>query len=202
MVNHIPRGGTVDHPFIRIHVLPGGALPMRQTPEAIGYDVYARAIVSPTQMDPANPNLRLTVFDFITIPDDEHVRGQVFDLPGRDGRELVYRLAPNESVLVGVGFVTQMTYPMSYWVAPRSGLASKYGIQVTNAPGTVGPDYRGEAGVLVLNRGPHHFDLRRGMRIAQIIFQTAIIPSFDHVETFEELAQTQRHTGGFGSTGL
>ena len=109
---------------------------------------------------------------------------------------------PQESVLVGIGFVTQMTFPMFYWVAPRSGLASKWGITVTNAPGTVDPDYRGEAGVLVFNRNNSPFDLKYNMRIAQIIFQTALIPDFTVVTNSYELEGTRRGTGGFGSTGL
>lgn len=188
---------------VKVFTLPGGAMPERQTSGAIGFDVRARAIVSATDMDTVNPNLRRTVFDFQTIPADERVRGQVFELPsGNGGRELVYRLQPGESVLVGIGFVTEMTFPTFYWVAPRSGLAAKFNIQVTNAPGTVDPDYRGEAGVLVLNRGPNAFDLRRNMRIAQIIFTTALIPDFDEVTNFTDLGGSERHTGGFGSTGL
>lgn len=188
---------------VKIFRLPGGIAPKRQTEGAIGFDVYARAIVSPADMDPANPNLRKTIFDFQNIPIDERVRGQVFELPnGSGGRELVYRMNPGESVLVGIGFVTEMVFPWFYWVAPRSGLASKYYIQVTNAPGTVDPDYRGEAGVLLLNRGSNHFDLRQNMRIAQIIFSEAKIPDFEDVPFFSDLTPTGRDTGGFGHTGL
>ena len=118
-----------------------------------------------------------------------------------DGK-LVYRMDPQESVLVGIGFVTEMQFPMFYWVAPRSGLASKWGITVTNAPGTVDPDYRGEAGVLVYNRKQKPFDLKHEMRIAQIIFQEAIIPEMCQVNAFEDFLVTKRGVGGFGSTGL
>src|SRR3989344_9526535 len=141
---------------IRMHILPGGKIPVRQTDGAIGFDVYLRAIVSATEMDQRNKNFRKTLFDFNMIVEQEaaqHVHAI------EDG-ELVYRMDPGESVLVGIGFVTEMKFPMFYWVAPRSGLASKYGITVTNAPGTVDPDYRGEAGVLVYNRNEKHFDLR------------------------------------------
>ncbi|MDE1970090.1 MAG: dUTP diphosphatase [Patescibacteria group bacterium] len=109
---------------------------------------------------------------------------------------------PGESVLVGIGFITEMPYPMFYWVAPRSGLASRHGITVTNAPGTVDPDYRGEAGVLIYNRSEYPFDLKHNMRIAQIIFSNALIPNLVPMETFEELTATKRGSGGFGSTGL
>lgn len=109
---------------------------------------------------------------------------------------------PLESVLVGIGFVTALPFPMFYWVAPRSGLASKWGITVTNAPGTVDPDYRGEAGVLVYNRNDKPFALKRGMRIAQIIFQTALLPQFETITDYRQLPSSVRGAGGFGSTGL
>ncbi|MFO0718967.1 MAG: dUTP diphosphatase [Candidatus Paceibacterota bacterium] len=185
-------------PNIKVYALPGGHLPERQTDGAVGYDVYARAIVSASEMDQSNPNLRKTLFDFREVPKDPVVAKKVHMLNDR----LVYRMEPGESVLVGIGFVTEMPYPLFYWVAPRSGLASKWGITVTNAPGTVDPDYRGEAGVLVYNRNETSFDLEHNMRIAQILFQWAIIPEITEVATFEDLGQTRRGTGGFGSTGL
>ena len=184
---------------VRICILPGGHLPERKTSGAIGYDVYLRAIISPTEMDLENPNLRKTLFDFKTVPPDELVARHVKEV---DRGKLVYRMDPGESVLVGIGFMTEMPYPMFYWVAPRSGLASRHGITVTNAPGTVDPDYRGEAGVLIYNRNSLCFDLEHGMRIAQIIFQVAIIPDIVEVSSVEDLDRTQRGIGGFGSTGL
>jgi dUTP pyrophosphatase len=183
---------------VRIYTLPGGKMPERQTAGAIGYDVCIRAVVSPSELDPLNLNLRKTLFDFKNRPDDELIAQQVFLVDD----ELVYRMNPGESVLIGIGFVTEMIFPMFYWVAPRSGLSSKYGITVTNAPGTVDPDYRGEAGVLVYNRTVNTFDLRHDMRIAQIIYQNALIPETEEVSAYEELGATVRGAGGFGSTGL
>ncbi|MEI6528630.1 MAG: dUTP diphosphatase [bacterium] len=183
---------------VSIFELPGGKIPERKTGGAIGYDTYLRAIVSAHDMDKENPNLRQTLFDFKTRPTDPKVARQVFKVRG----ELVYRMRPHESVLVGIGFVTKMPFPMFYWVAPRSGLAAKWGITVTNAPGTVDPDYRGEAGVLVYNRNRTTFDLKHNMRIAQIIYQRALIPTIITVKSMKKLGQTRRGTGGFGSTGL
>lgn len=185
-------------PPVKIHLLPDGKMPERQTAGAIGFDVYLRAIVSPTEMDPIHSYLRKTLFDFRTRPADQAVARQVVEVDSR----LMYRMEPGESVLVGIGFITEMEFPMFYWVAPRSGLASKWGITVTNAPGTVDPDYRGEAGVLVYNRNSIPFDLQSGIRIAQIIFQYAIIPGFRLVSSRTALQLTFRDTGGFGSTGL
>ena len=89
---------------VPVHVLPGGKLPKRQTEGAIGFDVCARAIVSPVEMDPEQPNLRKTLFDFVNPPKDpiaaDHVR--------KENGHWVYRMDPGESVLVGIGFVTAM----------------------------------------------------------------------------------------------
>ncbi len=189
---------------VLLHVLPGGRIPERQTDGAVGYDVYARAIVSAHTMDPENPNLRQSLFDFKNPPFNPDVVRHVMkqDFNEGNGDELIYLMDPGESVLVGIGFITAMSFPMFYWVAPRSGLASKWGITVTNAPGTVDPDYRGEAGVLVYNRNETPFALRCGMRIAQIIFQRALMPEIETVDRAEDLPITSRGPGGFGSTGL
>lgn len=191
-------------PTIQLFVLPGGKLPKRQTEGAIGYDVHLRAVVSPFGMDPQNPSLRKTLFDFSRkpAPSEDFEEMQAARHVHEEDGELVYRLGPGESVLVGAGFATAMPDGLFYWVAPRSGLASKHRITVTNAPGTVDPDYRGEAGVLVLNIGEKHFDLRHNMRIAQVIFQWAVFPKVDEVTSYAELSSTDRGAGGFGSTGL
>ncbi|MFZ5391525.1 MAG: dUTP diphosphatase [Patescibacteria group bacterium] len=181
---------------VKIHLLAGGQLPERQTEGAIGFDVRIRAIVSATEMDINNPHLRKTIFDFKKIPPELKKRVT------KKSNSLIYLLKPSESVLVGIGFITAMPFPMFYWVAPRSGLASKYGITVTNAPGTVDPDYRGEAGVLVLNRSKKTFELSQGMRIAQIIFQYANIPTLNIINNYLDLPNTIRSAGGFGHTGL
>jgi len=183
---------------IKIHLLPDGKYPRRMTEGAVGYDVSIRSIVCPFDKDKDNKILRKTLFDFKHMPDDPSARKHIVEVDG----ELVYRMNHGESVLVGIGFITEMEFPMFYWVAPRSGLAAKYGITVTNAPGTVDPDYRGEAGVLVYNRDNPTFDLRQNMRIAQIIFQEALIPDFIEVDTHEELIESKRGSGGFGSTDI
>lgn len=188
-------------PIVDIYVVPGGRMPERKTKGAIGYDAYLRAIVDPFEMEP-DGILRKLIFDFETIPDDEYIKGHVSWEPREDGKgtELVYWLEPGESVLVGIGFITAMEFPMFYWAAPRSGWAAKYRINLANAPGTIDPDYRGEAGILVVNQGRKRFALRRGMRIAQCIFSKAIIPQLHVVSSRDELGETARGSGGFGST--
>ncbi len=196
-----------ENPKVQILLLPGGSLPERMTAGAIGFDVRLRALVSAWEMDPAEPRLRMTTFDFVRMPvpnGDRNIAGSASKEPTEDGTgtELVYRLDPGKTVLGGIGFVTAMQFPMYYWIAPRSGLAAKYHVQVTNAPGTVDPDYRGEAAVSILNGGEEPFKIRRGMRIAQIIFQKAEIPDFEAVSEWGKLSSTDRGAGGFGSTGL
>lgn len=187
---------------IKMHVLPGGKMPERKTIGAGGYDVSLRAIVSAYEMEnatPGKPSLRKTLFDFENIPNDPEVARHI--IKTKEG--LVYRMDPGESVLVGIGFLTEMNMPLLYWVAPRSGLASRDGITVTNAPGTVDADYRGEAGVLVYNRNNNKsYDLKHNMRIAQIIFSECVIPEILPVNNYLDFSQTGRGAGGFGSTGL
>ena len=83
-------------------------------------------------------------------------------------------------------------------VRPRSGLAAKYGISVANAPGTIDPDYRGEIKVILVNLSNEVFELKPGERIAQLV-----VAQFTRIEweSVEQLSDTERGAGGFGSTG-
>jgi len=83
-------------------------------------------------------------------------------------------------------------------VRPRSGLALKHGISVPNTPGTIDSDYRGELKVILINYGDQPFPIRRGDRIAQLVPAAVTQAEFDEVE---ELCETERGAGGFGSTG-
>jgi len=84
-------------------------------------------------------------------------------------------------------------------VRPRSGLAAKHGVTVLNSPGTVDSDYRGEVRVILINHGPETYTVRRGDRIAQMVF--APVSQADLVEV-DELPPTGRGEGGFGHTGV
>ncbi len=182
---------------LRVHVLPGGRMPERKTDGAIGFDVYLRAIVCPHQMDPDNSHLRKTLFNFRDMPEERDLQRNVCAIEDK----LVYRLYPGKTVLGGIGFAIEMPFPMFYWVAPRSGLSSKERITLGNAPGTVDPDYRGEAGVVICNEGTKPFDLVAEMRIAQIIFHRALIPTLVSEPDYTKLGISARGAGGFGSTG-
>lgn len=84
-------------------------------------------------------------------------------------------------------------------VRPRSGLALKHGITVPNSPGTIDCDYRGSLGVIVMNAGAERFEISHGDRIAQMIVAPVVRGAFVEVAALDE---TDRGTGGFGSTGV
>jgi len=113
--------------------------------------------------------------------------------------ELPIEIPSGGSILIGIGVRIAIPFPWQCEVRPRSGLASKYDIELSNAPGTIDPDFRGEAGVLLRNRGDKPFVIEKDMRIAQLIFSEVKIPDLIEVN---ELSQTIRGEGGFGSTGL
>lgn len=189
-------------PDFKTYIFPGGKMPQRATDGAIGYDFFLRAIVSPFDMAEDNI-LRKNIFDFQKYPrGNPKLENRVSEYLGENGNELSYRLEPQESVLVGVGCTIEMDFPYFHWVAPRSGLATKWKITVTNAPGTVDPDYRGEAGVSVHNINDEPILLTRHMKIAQGIFSLAVIPKLIQIENYEYLSKTVRGVGGFGSTGI
>ena len=104
-----------------------------------------------------------------------------------------------KSLLVPCGFSLQMPNNFEAQVRPRSGLALKNSITVLNTPGTIDSDYRGEICVILINHGQMSFKINRGMRIAQIIFKET--PEVNLVEV-DELDNTKRGSGGFGSTGI
>ena len=84
-------------------------------------------------------------------------------------------------------------------VRPRSGLAFKKGVTVLNSPGTIDADYRGEVGVILVNLSSEPFTVEHGERIAQLVF--AKVKQAKWIEV-EELSETERGAGGFGSTGV
>lgn len=107
-------------------------------------------------------------------------------------------LKPLERTIVGTGLFIELPIGYEAQVRPRSGLAAKKGITVLNAPGTVDADYRGEIGVILVNLSNEEFTIQNGERIAQLV-----IAKHERAEWIEveELSETDRGEGGFGSTG-
>lgn len=100
--------------------------------------------------------------------------------------------------LIPTGLSIELPPGYEAQIRPRSGLALKHGVALLNSPGTIDADYRGEVMVLLINHGAEPFTIRRGDRIAQLI-----VSSVEHVAVVEveELGNTTRGAGGFGSTG-
>ncbi|MFC0215694.1 dUTP diphosphatase [Paenibacillus chartarius] len=107
-------------------------------------------------------------------------------------------LEPGKRTLVPTGFAISMPPELEAQIRPRSGLAFKQGITCLNTPGTIDADYRGEVKVLLINLGDEPFTIRRGERIAQMVFQ--LLPQV-RLEEVAELTDTERGSGGFGHTG-
>ena len=112
--------------------------------------------------------------------------------------EAAVTLKPLERKIVPTGLKIALPEGYEAQVRPRSGLAAKFGITVLNAPGTIDADYRGEIGVILVNLSNEAFTIEPGERIAQLV-----VAKFEQIdwELTQELSETDRGEGGFGSTG-
>jgi dUTP pyrophosphatase len=146
-----------------------------------------------------NPVLQIEV-----LPGQEDLGLPAYATEGAAGLDLKAALGepltlkPGERGVVPTGL--KMAIPLGYegCVRPRSGLAMKQGLTVTNAPGTVDSDYRGEVKVLVINLGQEPVVLKRGDRVAQLLISPVAHAKVVQVDRVDE---TQRGSGGFGHTG-
>jgi dUTP pyrophosphatase len=107
-------------------------------------------------------------------------------------------LQPGGRHAVATGLAMAVPDGFELQVRPRSGLALKHGISLPNTPGTIDSDYRGELKVILINLGDFPFEVRRGDRIAQLVLAPVVRATWLEVE---ELDETVRGEGGFGSTG-
>ena len=108
-------------------------------------------------------------------------------------------LAPGERVLVPTGLAFAIPEGFEIQARPRSGLAIKKGISLVNTPGTIDADYRGEVKIILINHGQEPFEINDQDRIAQLVIAPVIQAKFELVT---DLSDTQRGSGGFGSTGV
>lgn len=108
-------------------------------------------------------------------------------------------LKPLERQLIKTGLFIALPADCEAQVRPRSGLALKKGISVLNAPGTIDADYRGEIGVILINLSNEDFVVNDGERIAQLVIASYLQAEWKEVEVLDD---TDRGSGGFGSTGV
>lgn len=108
-------------------------------------------------------------------------------------------LAPGARQLIPTGLAFEIPAGYEVQLRPRSGLAIRNGITLLNSPGTIDADYRGEVQVILINLGQESFTIKHGDRIAQMIVSPV---SHVHLSLSENLGDTKRSSGGFGSTGV
>ena len=145
-------------------------------------------------------------FNFVnksTNPNPEYATegSSGFDL--RANLESPFILESGKYAIIPTGLFFEIPPHFEIQVRPRSGLAAKWGVTVLNTPGTVDADYRGEVKVILINHGQEPFVINHGDRIAQAVIASVIgknIISFNQVQ--EISTDTQRASGGFGSTGI
>ncbi|MDO5971988.1 dUTP diphosphatase [Flavivirga aquimarina] len=132
-----------------------------------------------------------------TLPHYETIASAGMDLRADISEPIT--LKPLERIIVKTGLFIELPIGFEAQVRPRSGLAAKKGITVLNAPGTIDADYRGEIGVILVNLSNEEFTIENGERVAQLV-----IAKHERAEwiTVEELSETSRGEGGFGSTGV
>ena len=148
--------------------------------------------------DITNTTIKVKVLDnSITLPKYETVSSA-----GMDIRAFIpegnIEIEPQERKLIPTGLCLEIPKGYEVQIRPRSGLALKNGITVLNSPGTIDADYRGELRVILINHSADRFLITNEMRIAQMV-----VAQFSRVDLFEveDLSETDRGEGGFGSTG-
>lgn len=150
--------------------------------------------IIPTRSNPTDSGLDLYSVEEVILEPGKHQMvstGIAIELP-----ESIETRSNDPSTFEDV-FTSIITFEAQ--IRPRSGLAAKHGITVLNTPGTVDQSYRGGIKVILLNTSDEVFIVERGMRIAQMVICPVILP---RVVEVDELSDTDRGDGGFGSTGI
>ena len=142
---------------------------------------------------------KLTHFDQnLSLPSYESSMAAGADLRACLGQGESMVVKPGERVLIPTGIAMEIPQGFEIQVRPRSGLSFKTGLLVVNSPGTIDADYRGEVKIIMGNLGHQDEVISHGDRVAQVVLAPLIQACF---EVTEELSQTVRGSGGFGSTG-
>ena len=135
---------------------------------------------------------------------DPKVQLPSYKTKGSSGMDLMafikdpIKIAPNTSALIPTGISVAIPNDVEIQIRPRSGLAVKSSISVLNTPGTIDSDYRGELKIILFNHSKEEFVVRNNDRIAQIVLMPVLKIDFEEVDN---LPDTLRGSGGFGSTG-
>ena len=128
-----------------------------------------------------------------------------YETGGSSGMDLaanvdqIVEIEPGKSAIIPTGLAVSIPKNYELQIRPRSGLAAKNNISVLNTPGTIDSDYRGELKVILINLSEKKFKIEKGLRIAQMVLCPVIKAVLKEVD---ELIETKRGSGGFGSTGI
>jgi dUTP pyrophosphatase len=134
--------------------------------------------------------------DSVSIPKYETTGSSGMDIAAHIPNNII--IDPGEKALVSTGLSIAIPKGYEVQIRPRSGLAAKKNITVLNTPGTIDADYRGEIKVILINLGKEKFIIKNGERIAQMVVCPVVQA---YLEEVNELTNTDRGSGGFGSTG-
>lgn len=148
----------------------------------------------------------MTIVGFQQLPHGAGLKQPEYETENSAGMDLMAAVASGKDLvleagarlLVPTGFAMALPPGFEAQVRPRSGLAWKNAVTVLNSPGTIDADYRGEVKVILINHGQEDFIITRGMRIAQMVIAPVTRIAWD---TRDNLDETARGAGGFGSTG-
>jgi len=149
-------------------------------------------------VNPVIEVVRLTHAEGLPLPAYETAHAAGMDLRAAVPEDAPVDLRPGERAAVPTGLTMAIPPGFEGQVRPRSGLALRAGVTCLNTPGTIDADYRGEVKVILVNLGEEDFTIRRGDRIAQLVIAPVVQASWNEVEDLDE---TARGAGGFGSTG-
>jgi dUTP pyrophosphatase len=150
---------------------------------------------------PGRIDIALTWLDHgrgLEVPAQQSAGAAGVDLRAALGMGETVTLVPGQRATIPCGFALALPQGYEAQVRSRSGLASRHGVAVLNAPGTIDADYRGEIKVILINHGEAPFEIRRGDRIAQMVVAPVTPVAFTERE---RLDATERGSNGFGSTG-
>ena len=160
----------------------------------------------------SNPDYLKIPINFVNKSDNADPEFQTAGAAGFDFRANLDRpitLYGSESVyeantaIIPTGLFFELPETLELQVRPRSGLAAKHAVTVLNSPGTIDSDYRGEVKVILINHGRKNFEINNGDRIAQGVIAVVSNKQFVKLTKVDELNEnTERGTGGFGSTGV
>ena len=135
--------------------------------------------------------------DKVLLPKYETAGSSGMDISAHIEKDIIIR--PGDKALIPAGFAVSIPRGYEIQIRPRSGLAAKNGMSVLNTPGTIDADYRGEIKVILINLGNENYKVENGVRVAQMVVCPVIRTIFEEVD---ELPETRRGSGGFGSTGI